>query len=132
MELVDGGVVANLAVEEANKEDKILAISVQIPLQERYEERKKREKKKKLISFENPIRNSYRVMQKTLGIMIITNEKISLKKRPDTYFLRLERPELDYIDFNKAAEFIEAGYKLAEGIEDFFKKKSFLTRIFGR
>lgn len=108
MTLVDGGIVANLAVEEAPKNYKILAISVQIPIGEKI----KKQRKKSIFNFQNPFLKGYLVLRKSVGIMIIANETASLKERPDTYLLRLPNPEIDYYDFDKASMLIEKWYEL--------------------
>lgn len=100
--LVDGGIVANLAVEEAPADSKILAISVQIPIGEKV----KKKRKKSFFNFENPFLKSYLVLRKSVGIMIIANETASLRIRPDTFLLRLANPEIDYYDFDEAPALI--------------------------
>ena len=84
MHLIDGGIVANLAVEESIPDEKVIAVSVQIPVQE------------KICTSKNPIENNYKTLRKTVGIMILQNEMHSLQSRENAYLIRLDDMDTDY------------------------------------
>lgn len=127
-DLIDGGVSANLAVEEAPKRDRVVAISVQIPL-----DAKAPAEKSGWFSWEKPFSRLALVMRKTMDIMIIRNETASLMTRPDAYFRRLGHPEIDYSDFDQRDALIAAGYALVrDDLEAYIGKKRSWRDFFSR
>lgn len=127
-DLIDGGVSANLAVEEAPKRDRVVAISVQIPL-----DAKAPAEKSGWFSWEKPFSRLALVMRKTMDIMIIRNETTSLMTRPDAYFRRLGHPEIDYSDFDRRDALIAAGYSLVrDDLEAYIHKKRSWRDFFSR
>ena len=102
--LVDGGLVENLPIEELPEGD-VIAISVQIPLAKKYQ-KKQNAAKSWLFPNGHIFQNSYEMFRKTIDIMIDRNEQISLASRKHIVHIRAEREDIDYPDFGKAEEII--------------------------
>ncbi len=106
--LVDGGLTENLPIEVLSKEIDVIAISVQLPIQNN---------RKRWSNFFFPngtvLTNSFQILRKTIGIMITQNELRSLASRENIILIRPEREDIDYYDFKKIQPMIEAGYKAA-------------------
>lgn len=115
-QIVDGWVVANLAVEEALPWKKIIAVSVQMPIKTM---KKNKSKKKAFFNIENPFWNTYLILRKTINIMITQNELKSITSRNNVCFFQLAHPEVDYHDFKKSKKLINAGYMMSEPINAF-------------
>lgn len=118
MSLVDGGLVANLPIEFAPKDEKIIAVSVQMSV------KKSGEKESKWLSLDKtPFVRTYIVLRKAVGIMITQNELASIASRKDVLVLKPGRDDVEYYDFKKADELIEAGYLASGWVEKYLKKR---------
>lgn len=58
--------------------------------------------------------NTYSIIQKTIDIMLAQNESRSVQSREDVIYIRPRFDRLDYYEFDKYREFIEAGYIAAK------------------
>lgn len=114
MHLVDGGITANLPIEEAQKDSKVIAISVQMSL-----DRHRKNEGKRVFFIQKPFVSTYLVLRKAVSIMITQNEKVSVASRPDALFLKLGRNDIDYYDFKKVEELVEEGYKMSKPITSY-------------
>jgi predicted acylesterase/phospholipase RssA len=54
------------------------------------------------------------MIRKTLAIMMAQNEKNSLASRDDVLLIRPGREDIEYYDFRRVDEMIEAGYVCAK------------------
>ena len=70
-----------------------------------------------------PFSNVYNTLRKTVDIMIIKNESWSLQTRKDTHLLRLGIPHIQYHEFDKSNDIIQAGYDMTTGMESYLEKK---------
>lgn len=112
--LVDGGLVANLAIEEAPSDSPVIAVSVQIELS-----KVKRSPRGLIFPNGTPVTHAYGMIRKTLAIMMARNENASLALHNNTLLIRPGRPEIEYYDFRKVDALIEAGYIASEPISSF-------------
>lgn len=111
-ELVDGGLTNNLPIELLPPWP-VIAVSALRDLT------RKIQKSRKIWTFDikkSIIWNSYSVLQKTIDIMLAQNESRSLTSRKDIISIRPEFDALDYYEFNKYPQFIQAGMRQAEKI----------------
>lgn len=111
---VDGWITENLPTSVLPK-GKILAISVQIPI--------KFMKKKapwKLDFWTNGIiANSFSLIRRTIGIMMLENEKRSKMIHEYIISPKIEAYDIDYYDFRNMDKMIDAGYRAGKWIEEF-------------
>lgn len=114
MSLVDGGIVANLPIEFAPEDQKVIAISVQMSV------RRSVKKESKGIFFEKtPFIHTYVLLRKAVGIMITQNENHSIISRENVLIIRPWRDDIDYYDFKKADALVEAGYEKSSEISEY-------------
>ncbi len=59
--------------------------------------------------------NTYSILRKTIDIVITQNESRSIRSRDDIIYIRPAFDNLDYYNFDKYSEFIQAGYEAAKG-----------------
>lgn len=116
--LVDGGIVANLPIEFAPKDKKAIAVSVQMSLT-----KSSKKESKSLFGDKTPFFHTYILLRKAVGIIIAQNELASIASRKDVLVLKPGRDDIEYYDFKKADELIEAWYLASEGIGNYLKKK---------
>jgi NTE family protein len=111
--LVDGGVVSNLPIEESLPWCPVIAFSVQM---------------KNMFSQENQISElfwknfftySYHILSRTIQLMMIENEKHSHITRPDSLLLSLGRDDIEYYDFHRVDELVDAGYMSAISLSQY-------------
>lgn len=115
MRLVDWGISANLAIEEAPLEYPVVAVSVQVP---------EIIQKKHFLSplFENGFfSNTYINLRKTIQIMMINNERNSVAKNPNILFLKIDKSDIDYYNFNKITELIEEWIQVSKNIPAYLR-----------
>ena len=111
-ELVDGWLTNNLPIELLPPWP-VIAVSALRDLT------RKMEKKRKILWLQigkSIIGNSYDILQKTIDIMIAQNESRSCVSREWIIYIRPAFDKLDYYEFHKYREFIEAGYRAAKDI----------------
>jgi NTE family protein len=97
MHLVDGGIIENLPIGTLLTDHPVIAVSVQIDIQ-------KRVRIKKSFFFPNGtmLSNSYGIIRKMVGIMMVQNELRSIQSRESSILLiQPGRDDIDYYDFNK-------------------------------
>ena len=116
MTLVDGGIVANLPIEEALPWEKVIAVSVQLDV-----EKQNKRKTWNEGFIKRPFIQTYLVLRKAVSIMIKQNERFSLASREDVCFLRLGREDIDYYDFQKCDRLIHAWYLLGSEIRSYLE-----------
>jgi NTE family protein len=111
MHLVDGGIVENLPIQVIQNNHPIIAVSVQIDIS-------KRVKVKKSFLFPNGtmLSNSYGIIRKMIGIMMIQNELRSIQSREDILLIKPGRDDIDYYDFKKMNIMINEGYRAAKDL----------------
>lgn len=110
--LVDGGLTANLPIEELPT-GRVIAVSALRDIKRAIP------KSKKFFSWTIPtgiFGNGYKIMQKTIDIMLSQNETRSVKSRNDIVYIRPSFDKLDYYEFHRYKDFIEAGYVKAKEI----------------
>ncbi len=104
---VDGGLANNLPIEHL-PEGKVIAVSALRDLT------RKIWYKKEIFGI-NWSRTifwvTYSIIQKTIDIMLSQNESRSILSREDVVYIRPSFDTLDYYNFDKYKEFIQAGYE---------------------
>ncbi|MDD2693300.1 MAG: patatin-like phospholipase family protein [Candidatus Gracilibacteria bacterium] len=116
MSLVDGGIVANLPIEFATEDEKVIAVSVQMSV------RKSVKKESKKLFFEKtPFIHTYILLRKAVGIMITQNESVSIASRKNLLLIRPGRDDIDYYNFKKADALVEAGYEKSSEISQYLQ-----------
>lgn len=116
MSLVDGGIVANLPIEFATEDEKVIAVSVQMSV------RKSVKKESKKLFFEKtPFIHTYILLRKAVGIMITQNESVSIASRKNLLLIRPWRDDIDYYNFKKADALVEAGYEKSSEISQYLQ-----------
>lgn len=68
--------------------------------------------------------NTYSIIQKTIDIMLAQNESRSVQSREDVIYIRPRFDRLDYYEFDKYREFIEAGYIAAKENLTWFSREN--------
>ncbi len=115
MELVDGGLVANLPIEESLQWYPIIAVSILVDESSRIE--------KSIQRFFDiwAIKSTYRTLRKSMQIMIRQNEERSLCAYPETLILRIWRDDIDYYAFHRVSELVDEWYKTSEPIAQYLQ-----------
>jgi NTE family protein len=104
--LVDGGLVSNLPIEETREGTHIIAVSVQMELS-----RIKKVKRSRIFPNGTLFIHVYEAIRKTLAIMMARNEAVSLTSRSHVTLIRPGREDVEYYDFRKVDDMIEAGHE---------------------
>ena len=104
---VDGGITNNLPIESLPPW-RVIAISALRDITKviRY--------KRRLFGIDwskSIVGNTYSIMRKTIDIIIAQNESRSILSREDILYIRPSFDTLDYYNFDKYREFIQAGYE---------------------
>jgi NTE family protein len=120
MSLVDGGIVANLPIEFAPEDEKIIAVSVQMNLR-----KSSKKESKSLFPAKTPFIHTYTLLRKAVGIMIAQNERTSIASRKDILVLRPGRDDIEYYDFQKVDELVDEWYKTALPITDYLQENGY-------
>lgn len=103
MHLVDGGIMENLPVSVLDPKLPVIAVSVQMDIVKRT-----RKKKRSFIFPDgNVIGNSYAILRKMVGIMMLGNEANSLQSRNDVHLIRPMREDIDFYDFRQMEAMID-------------------------
>lgn len=115
MHLVDGGIMENLPIGVLLTDHPVIAVSVQIDI-------KKRVRVKKSFLFPNGtmLSNSYGVIRKMVGIMMVQNEIRSIEARWSVVLIRPERDDIDYYDFKKMNLMIAEWYRSSAPLAEYF------------
>ena len=82
----------NLPISVLSQDCSIIAVSVRMDFS------KKSIKKIESI-IPSGISNSYTILRKTLGIIMVNNENASLKEHPNTFLIYPNREDIDFYDF---------------------------------
>lgn len=110
MNLVDGGLAANLPIELLPPW-RVIAVSAIRDLT------RKIHYKRRVFGMDwskSIFGNTYNIIQKTIDIMLAQNEARSVSSRNNVTYIRPRFDKLDYYQFDKYREFIEAGYIAAK------------------
>lgn len=108
--LVDGGIVANLPIEFAPENTKVIAVSVMMS------QKKSSQKESKKFFQKTPFSHTYTVLRKAVGIMIAQNESRSIQSREGILLIHPERDDIEYYDFKKIRALIQSGYSATSDI----------------
>ena len=95
-----------MPIEEARGDLSIIAVSVQIQLS-----RIKKIKRSRIFPNGTPIVHIYEAIRKTLAIIMAKNESISIASRENVILICPLREDIEYYEFSKSTEMIEAGYE---------------------
>ncbi len=109
--LVDGGLTENLPISVLSRDQRVVAVTVQIDIAN------KKKPKQNFFSklWKNSIwKNGYNILRNTIAIMIAQNERRSIESRSDLLLIRPQAYEIDYYDISQVYQMIEAGYRASE------------------
>lgn len=111
--LVDGGIVANLPIEEAITGFPIVAMSVQ-----KWEMFRDNDKISDLFG-KWFFTYGYHILLKAIQLMMIKNEEFSHKTHPDALFLSLMCDDIEYYDFHRMSDLIDEWYNASSSIKSY-------------
>ena len=111
--LIDGWIMENLPISLLSDKYPIVAVSVRMDFS-----KKSIKKIERIIP--SGISNSYTILRKTLGIIMVNNENVSLKEHPNTFLICPNREDIDFYDFWKMSPMIEEWYQSSESLISYF------------
>ena len=112
---IDGGVTANLAIEDALPWLPVIAVSVQI------QEFLDSTGGMSSLFTEGFFSTTYQVLRKTIQLMMLQNEEQSRACNTQALVIQVGRDDIEYYNFNRVDELIDEWYRLSENIEHYLQ-----------